>query len=93
MGLFDRIFSRPEARRSDDLAALREEVAQLRAQVRELDGLQLSREMTFRELSDKALKYLKRVQELQRRGETSESDQSEQVSRHLLALKFPNGRP
>lgn len=88
MGLFDRLFGRPGARRSDDLAELRGEIAQLRAQVRDLDALQVSREMTFRELSDKALKYLKRVQELDRREQLDGAGEDDLVS-EVLRRKFP----
>lgn len=89
MGLFDRLFGRPGARRSDDLAELRGEIAQLRAQVRDLDALQVSREMTFRELSDKALKYLKRVQELDRREQLENGAGDDDVLGEVLRRKFP----
>ena len=89
MGLFDRFFGRPGASRSDDLAQLRAEVAQLAAHVRDLDALQVSRELTFRELSDKALKYLKRVQELDRRESLEHAGDDGDLMAEVLRRKFP----
>ena len=56
-----------------------------------LERREADRELQVTEATEKWLRYLKRVQELTRRGEGAEPDQVGGLSRQLLAAKFPNG--
>lgn len=79
------------AEASEALEGIRTQLAEIERRTRtlELERADLARVVT--EGTEKWLKYLKRVQELTRRGETGESEPADQLSRQLLALKFPNG--
>lgn len=65
---------------------LADTLRKLEARVGELESLQVSREIEWRETRDKLLRYLKRVSEVERRTGTDDSP----ARRRLLALKFPN---
>lgn len=56
-----------------------------------LERREADRELQVTEATEKWLRYLKRVQELTRRGETGESEPTSQLTRQLLLLKYPNG--
>lgn len=79
------------AEASKRLEATLGRVVALEERLGALERREADRELQVTEATEKWLRYLKRVQELTRRGETGESEPAGQLSRQLLAIKFPNG--
>jgi hypothetical protein len=77
------------------VATLATEVADLRTKVDGLDALQVDREIAWKETRDKLLRYLKRVQELDRRENGGDDESRESANPRtaqiaaILGMKFP----
>jgi hypothetical protein len=81
----------------DKLEALEGILAQIRRELDELKGSEALRELQHRELTDKVLRYMKRIQEVERRAEERANGQSggsrAALAARILDLKFPKGVP
>lgn len=77
------------------LSVLVTELAELRSKVEQLEGLQLDRELQWTETKDKLLRYLKRVQELDRRAGEEPGGNAARAAQlaKVLETKFPHGTP
>lgn len=75
-------------KRVEPVNDLADTLAELTRRVADLEALQVSREIEWKETRDKLLRHLKRVSELDRRT----GDGGSPARRALLSAKFPNMR-
>jgi hypothetical protein len=74
----------------DDLGELRAELAALRAAVRELDAVQLRRELEAAEVAEKLKRYLQRISAVDQRARQREegSTEADPVTAAVLRIKY-----